>query len=130
MQEPIYRCLTKGVKGASEAFEYGVSWVAARRSFLSVFQDRLECGDWTIPYEAMTQAVLFQTHQMWIPCYILKIQTADACYQFGLNGGKFWAGELPFPVTREAGRLQYSTFSIVLRVLLVVALIWYLFFRS
>lgn len=130
MQEPIYRCLTKGVKGASEAFAYGLSWVTARRSFLSIFHDRLECGNWIIPYGTMTRAVLFETRQMWIPCYILKIQTADACYQFGLNGSKFWAGELPFAVTREAGRLKYSTFSIALRVVLVVALLWYLFSRS
>lgn len=122
--------MTKGVRGASEEFEYGMSWVTARRSFLSVFHDRLECGDWSIPYHMITQAVLFKTRQMFIPCYILKIRTEESAYQFGLNGNKFWAAELPFPVVRETGRLKYSKFSIALRMILVLALIWYFFFRS
>jgi hypothetical protein len=122
--------MTKGVRGASEEFEYGMGWVTARRSFLSVFQDRLECGDWHIPYHTITQAVLFKTRQMFIPCYILKIRTEESAYQFGLNGNKFWATELPFPVAREKGRLKYSKFSIAVRVILVAALIWYFFFRS
>jgi hypothetical protein len=129
-QKPIYRCMTKGVRGASEEFEYGMNWLTARRSFLSIFHDRLECGDWSIPYHTITQAVLFKTRQMFIPCYILKIRTEESAYQFGLNGNKVWAAELPFPVARETGRLKYSKFSIAVRVILVVALIWYFFFRS
>lgn len=128
--KPLYRCMTKGVRGASEAFEYSMSWVTARRAFLHVWPDRLECGDWTIPFPAITQAVLFQTRQAFIPCYILKLQTQDAAYQFGLNGNKFWAGDLPFPVTRETGRLKYSTFSIVARIILFAALAWYFFLRK
>ena len=127
-QKPIYRCMTKGVRGAAKAFEYDASWVTARRSFLSIFPDRLECGDWSIPYHTITQAVLFKTRQMFIPCYILKIKTGDSAYQFGLNGNKFWATELPFPVVREKGRLKYSKFSIAVRVILVATLIWYFFF--
>jgi len=127
---PVHRCMTKGVKGAADAFEYGMSWVTARRAFLKVYEDRLECGDWGIPYRSINHAVLFETRQMFIPCYVLKIRTDAEAYQFGLNGGRFWAGELPFPVTREKGRLRYSKFSIAMRVILVAACIWYIFFRK
>ncbi|RYD22252.1 MAG: hypothetical protein EOP88_08825 [Verrucomicrobiaceae bacterium] len=123
----LYRCMTKGVKDAPESFEYGASWVTARRGMLSVHQDRLECGDWTIPYSAISQAVLFKTSQMLIPCYILKVRTATDSYQFGLSGNKFWSTDLPFPVTREKGRLRYSAFSIIARVILIAALIWYFY---
>lgn len=121
--------MTKGVRGASDTFEHGANWITARRAFLCVFGDRLECGDWYIPYQSITQAVLFKTRQMLIPCYILKIRTEDSVYQFGLNGHKFWAEELPFPVLRETGKLKYSKFSIAVRLVLAAALIWYFFFR-
>ncbi|MCW1916582.1 hypothetical protein OJ996_23545 [Luteolibacter sp. GHJ8] len=123
--EPLYRCMTKGVKGAAESFEYGMSWVTSRRARLKVFPDRLECGDWAIPYAAITDGVLFETRQMFIPCYILKVRTATECYQFGLNGNKFWRSELPFPVTRQKGRLKYSAVSIAMRVVLLICLAWY-----
>lgn len=57
---PIYRCMTKGVGGAPEEFEYGLKWVTSRRAFLKVFRDRLECGDWNIPYSAIEEAELFR----------------------------------------------------------------------
>lgn len=122
---PLYRCMTKGVKDAPESFEYGASWVTARRGTLIVHQDRLECGDWVIPYADISQAVLFRTSQMFIPCHILKVKTATDSYQFGVSGSPFWSTELPFPVAREKGRLRYSKFSIAARVALMVGAIWY-----
>lgn len=126
----IRRFMTKGVKGAAESFEYGMSWVTARRATLVVHEDRLQCGDWNIPYASISEAILFRTRQMFIPCYILKIRTASDAYQFGLNPSKFWKGSLPFPVVRQKGRLQYSKFSIIMRIVLAAALIWYFFLRS
>lgn len=122
--------MTKGVKGAGESFEYGLSWVTARRAILQVYPDRIECGDWQIPYASISEAVLFETRHMFLRCYILKIRSGDATYQFGLSGGKFWAGELPFPVNREKGRLRYSAFSIVSRICLIAVVVWYCFFRK
>ena len=121
--------MAKGVKGASETFEYGMSWVTARRAILKVFADRIECGDWTIPCSEIERAVLFETKQWFIPCYILKVGTANVAYQFGLTGGKFWRGELPFPATREKGKLHYSTFSLIVRGIVVAGIICYFFLR-
>lgn len=127
---PLYRCMTKGVRGPAEAFQYGLKWITARRALLKVFADRLECGDWTVPYAAFQEAELFKTRSGIIPCYILKVRTATETYQFGLNGNKYWAGNLPFEVKRTEGRLKFSAFSIVLRVALLAVLIWYAFFRG
>ena len=126
----IYRCMTKGVRGAPEEFEYGLKWITSRRAFLKIFRDRLECGDWNIPYSAIEEAELFQTRSGIIPCFILKARTADNTFQFGLNGNKFWKGDLPFQVKRTKGRLKYSVFSICLRIALIGGLAWYLFFRD
>jgi len=125
--EPIHRCMTKGVHGAADQFEYGLGWVTSRRATLKVFRDRLECGNWTIPFSSIEQAVLFETKQWFIPCYVLKVRTNDSTYQFGLNPGKFWSGELPFEVERQKGRLKYSAFSIAIRVVLAAGIIWYFY---
>jgi hypothetical protein len=50
---------------------------------------------------SFSQVILFETRQMLIPCYILKIRTEFESYQFGLNGNKFWHGNLPFAVVRK-----------------------------
>ena len=127
---PIYSCMTKGVRGAPEEFEYGLKWITSRRAFLKVFEDRLECGDWNVSYSAIEEAELFQTRSGIIPCFILKARTADNTFQFGLNGNKFWKGDLPFEVKRTKGRLEYSVFSICLRIALIAGLVWYVFFRD
>ena len=127
---PIYRCMTKGVRGAPEEFEYGLKWITSRRAFLEVFQDRLECGDWNIPFEEVREAELFQTRSGIVPCFILKARTAENTFQFGLNGNKFWKGDLPFEVKRTQGRLKYSLVSVCLRLVLIAAIVWYVFFRE
>ena len=127
---PTYRCMTKGVRGPSEQFEYGLSWVTSRRAALKVFPERLECSDWCIPFCEILEATLFETKQWFIPCYILKIRTSDNTYQFGLSGNNFWKEDLPFDVERLKGRLKYSPCSSTARVVLVIGLVWYIFFRG
>ena len=126
----IYRCMTKGVEGSAEEFEYGLKWITSRRGSLKVFQDRIECGDWEIPYASIEDAELFQTRSGFIPCFILKVRTPDKTFQFGLNGNKFWKGELPFRVKRTKGRLKYSALSVCLRIAIVAVLVWYFFFSD
>jgi len=128
--EALHQCMTKGVKGAAEEFERGMSWVTSRRGTLKLFQDRFECGNWTVSYEDLTDAVLFKTKQCFITCYILKLRTSDTTYQFGLNPNKYWEGELPFEVTRESGRLKYSMLSLLSRLALLAVVIWYFIFRK
>jgi hypothetical protein len=128
--EPIHRCMTKGVQGTADQFEYSLSWVTARRATLKLFPDRLECGNWIILFTAIEHAILFETKQWFIPCYVLKIRTAETTYQFGLNPGNFWSGDLPFEVERQKGQLKYSAYSIATRVMLVAGIIWYLYSRN
>ena len=92
---------------------------------MKVFQDKIECGDWKIPYPAIEESELVQTRSGLIPCFILKVRTGEKTYQFGLNGNKFWKGDLPFDVSRTKGRLKHSAFSLFMRITLVAALVWY-----
>lgn len=119
MDTPLHKCMTKATTAEGDQMKYGPNWMLSRRATLKVFEDRLECGDWTVPLSDVSEAVLYSIRStFFIPGYILKIQTPGRTYHFGLNGGSFWKGELPFRVKRKKGKLGYSVFSIIVRAVL------------
>jgi len=127
---PLYRCLTKATRAEGDDIRRSFSWVASRRAMLEVRGDSMVCGDWTIPYDEIDEAVLFSTKQMFIiPVYVLRAKSKGTVYQFGLNPNRYWKGDLPFPAHREKMRLGYSTYSIVVRVILVAIVIYLLWNR-
>jgi len=119
MGQLLHRCMTKATTAEGDDVRRSLNWVLSRRCTLKVFDDRLECGDWVVPYRDVDEAVLFRVRQMLIPGYVLRVKAQGRIYQFGLNRGKYWDGELPFPVAREAASVGYSWFSIAVRVVLV-----------
>ena len=122
----LHKCMTKATTAEGDTLRHSQNWVMARRAILQVWSDRLICGDWIIPYDAIREAVLFSIRStFFIPGYILKVRTDDRTYQFGLNAGRFWRGDLPFPVSRERGRLAYSPFSLIVRLVLLGYVIYY-----
>ena len=129
MADLLHRCMTKATTAEGHDIRCSLNWLLSRRGALKVFSDRLECGDWVIPYEEVDEAVLFQVRQLFIPCYVLRVKTRGRIYQFGLNPGRFWQGELPLPVSREKGSLGYSWFSIAIRLAVLAGLV-YLVWRS
>ncbi len=125
---PLHKCRTKATTAEGDNVRHSLSWVFSRRAILQVWPDRLVCGDWAIPYSEIEEAVLFETRANFIiPCYVLRVKVGFSIYQFGLNPSSFWKGELPFAVTRESMRAQFSPFSVGVRVALigyVIYLIW------
>ncbi|MEM6821482.1 MAG: hypothetical protein AAF558_06030 [Verrucomicrobiota bacterium] len=134
MNKPVHKCMTKATIADGDQMEYGPNWVLSRRGILKVYEDRLECGDWTIPYIGISDAILYSvTSTLFIPGYVLKVSTKERTYHFGLNWNPFWKGELPFPVKREKGKLGYSRFSLIIRFFLVgylLYLLWNWWFQS
>jgi hypothetical protein len=120
--------MTKASTAEGGDIRHSFNWVVSRRGILKVSTNALECGDWRIPYDTIEEAVLFSVRQMFIPGYVLCVKAGGTIYQFGLNTGQFWRGELPFPVRREAARLRYSWFSILVR-LVAVGAVAYLLIR-
>lgn len=97
-------------------------FVTSRRGSLRIFDDHLECGDWRIDYSDIRNAVLYSFRSVFlrIPGYILTVETSEQTYHFGLNGwGNFWMGDLPFAVKREKGKLGFTWFSILVRLVLL-----------
>ncbi|MEM8643061.1 MAG: hypothetical protein AAGG51_30225 [Cyanobacteria bacterium P01_G01_bin.54] len=120
MSKLRYKCWTKATDQESSDPRHSVAWVVSRRGWFSVFDDRLECGDWIIPSSTIQEAVLFEARQLFIPVFILKISTADTTYQFGFNPWCRVAQHLPFKVEHRRIKLGYSKFSIAVRVVLIL----------
>jgi len=119
--------MTKATTAEGDDVRYSVNWVVARRGILKVMPDALVCGDWRIPYEEIDEAVLFSvTSFFFLPGFVLRVRSRGTIYQFGLNWNPFWKRELPFPVTREKGRLGLSPFSVVIRVAALSYLVYWL----
>ena len=122
MANLLHQCMTKATIAEGGELRHSLNWVTSRRGLLKVFADRLECGDWAIPYGDVEEATLFRVRQLFIPCYVLRVKAGGRTYQFGLNPGRFWGGELPFRVNRETGSLGYSWFSVGIRLAALAAL--------
>ena len=113
--------MTKAVIADGDQLRTGPKWITARRGQLKLYPDRLECGNWTIAYTEIREAILssFRSPILRIPGFILAVRTNNDTYHFGLNGWRYWKGELPFPVTRVQARLKMSPISILARAVLI-----------
>lgn len=127
MKQSIHTCMTKVVIAEGDQLRCGPRWFAARRARLRLYDDRLECGNWTVTYDQIRDAVLtsFRSPILRIPGYVLSVRTDAKTYHFGLNGGRYWRGELPFSVTREQGRLRLSAISLLARGVLLGFVVYY-----
>jgi hypothetical protein len=127
MATPIYQCWAKATRAEGDHLKYGMNWAFARRAKPKLFADHLECSDWRVNYADITVALLTSIRSNFvIPGYMLKIETTGQTYHFGLNWGRFWKGELPFPVVREKGKLKYSWLSLITRLVLFGYLVYLL----
>ena len=121
MTQPIHICMTKAIIADGDQLETGPQWITSRRAKLRLFDDHLVCGDWNVRYDDIGEAVLalFRSPILRIPGYILSARTNTHTYHFGLNGWRYWNGELPFPVTRRKTRLRMSWISIAARAIII-----------
>jgi hypothetical protein len=131
MARDLHKCTAKACRVQSSSLYDSFRWVLSRRGILRVTDETLHFGDWTIPYTLIDEAVLFRIRQMFIPGYVLRVRSRGFVYQFGLNFGRFWEGELPFEAERKRARIRLTPVRILLRVLFVAIVaywIWRIFF--
>ena len=129
MTQPIHICMTKAIIADGDQLETGPQWITSRRAKLRLFDDHLVCGDWNVRYDDIGEAVLasFRSPILRIPSYILSARTNTHTYHFGLNGWRYWNGELPFPVTRRKTRLRMSWISIAARAIIIGYIVYVVF---
>lgn len=128
-QHPDIQILASGVTKARKMetdspVQYELEWVASRRGMLILTETSLFCGDWEIPLEMVSGAVLLSL----TGGYILKISTvAGDHYQFGLNKNLDWEAQAVLPLTKRKGSIAYSTQSLILRAIVLMGVLWYLY---
>lgn len=124
-QEIPYKCWTKAIRGANGNPRRGAAWVRSRRAWFQIFDDRIECGDWIIPFSSVKEAVVFETRFLFMPAFILQLSTAETTYQFGFNPWCRVTQHLPFHMERKRVKMGHSAFSIAARVLLAAYLAYW-----
>ncbi|GAA0356827.1 hypothetical protein GCM10009092_21330 [Bowmanella denitrificans] len=96
-----------------------------------VFDDRVECGDWLIPYAEIQTAYLYKTRQMLIPVNVLQLVTETGNYQFGFNPWATPFKHLNLAYQVRQLKLGYSPFSKVIRIVFMALLglwVWHNWF--
>ena len=73
-----------------------------------MFNDRIECGRWTVSYSDIKEAYVYKARQMFIPVTIIHLVTSEKSYQFGFNPWASPANHLQCEFEEKSIRLGYS----------------------
>ncbi len=113
---------------------YEPRWIAAKRAVLILTTDRLVCGSWEIPLANIKNATLLRVKALAAKALILKVGTNNGeYYQFGMQYDPAWEEQMALKVavedsqidyTVKDGKIQYSTFSVIVRAILIIWIIW------
>lgn len=114
---------TKGDKG----IERGLDWVTSQRAVVLLTDKRIKCGYWDIPLEQIETVQLLKINSLFGQGQVLKLKTTDDNhYQFGMQFNPEWTNQKVLPLTLEQGQVKTSTFSLVVRLILVGYIIYWL----
>ena len=77
-EELLYKCNCKATDREEGEPGHSANWVASKRARLKIYEDRVECGDWTIPLSQVLEAKLYTARQFLLPVKVLHLVTAGA----------------------------------------------------
>lgn len=117
------------VTSKNKDIQRDASWITAQRAVILLTDKNIVCGKWIIPLEDVRSAHLITFSSLLTgKGQVLKIQTKDdKFYQFGMEYNREWTNQSILPMTTEKGEVKYSTFSIILRVLIIGLLIYWIY---
>lgn len=118
---------------SNDEIKRGPDWVTAKRAVVLLTKQKLVCGDWEIPVESIASAKLLKISSLLGSGQVLKVSTTTGeHYQFGMQLNPEWTQQQVLPMTLEKGHVQYSAFSVVVRIILVAYLLFrvYEYFQS
>ncbi len=110
--------MVKATIKEGEKIRSSLNWAFSRREMLYVMSDSLRCGDWEIPYSEIEDSKIYSVPWLFTNAYVLVVKIKGQIYQFGLNPGRFWKGDLPFPVKRETLDNRYWNIVNLIRIII------------
>lgn len=106
----------------------GVNWITSQRAVVMLTDKQIICGKWAIPIDAISKAQLIKINSWLGSGQVLKIETFDnKHYQFGMQLNPEWTTQQILPLTLEKGQLEYSVFSLAIRIWLIGYIIYSLY---
>ena len=119
---------SKGIRTMeNEELERGMDWVTSQRAVLILTDKKLNCGNWKINIDEIQNANLIKIKTIFGPGQVLKITTKNNDnYQFGMQLNEEWTSQSVLPLSIENGKIKYSNFSIAIRILLLLYLIYWI----
>lgn len=125
----LHKCFVKGTTGEVEAPRYSHNWAFARRAWFKIYNDHFVCGDWNIPFSTIDGATLYRIRQLFIPGHVLHLRVGSKSYQFGFNPWCRIDRHLPIKFDLTEARLAYSTYSAIIRLVILAAFVSYVVWR-
>ncbi len=124
MEKPIYKCMAKGSDREAGPPRLSTNWVTSRRGLFRIYPDRVELGDWHIPFARVERAVAYRFPYLpFVKATVLELRADGRTYQFGFNPWARPLEHLPLPVEEREEGMKYSTPLIIMRVTLLICLI-------
>lgn len=128
-QERRYRCFTKVSRYEAGPPKRGVNWVLAKRAWFDVYDDHLKIGDVRVEYTDINKAVLYNVRWFFMTAYVMELHFDDKKFQFGFNPWADPAKHMKIEFEHVKARLGYSAFSVVIRILAVLAVAYWVYTR-
>ena len=118
------------VTTTNQDIQRGLDWVTSQRAVVLLTDKKIICGKWTIPLDTISTAQLLKINSVFGGGQVLKVQTTDdKNYQFGMQLNPEWTNQPYLPLTIEKGRVKYSAFSIIARLVAAGYLVYWLYER-
>lgn len=109
----------------NEDIKKGIDWITSQRAVLFLTEKYIICGKWRIPLDQITKASLIKIRGG----QVLKIDTENNTYQFGMQVNPEWTKQEVLPLTLQKGEMTYSLYSVVVRLLLIGYLMYWVYDR-
>ena len=114
----------------NQDIQRGLDWVTSQRAVVLLTDKKIICGKWTIPLSTISAVQLLKINSLFGSGQVLKIQTEDGRnYQFGMQFNPEWTNQQILSLALEKGKVKYSLFSIIARLIVVGYLIYWLYGR-
>ena len=119
---------SKGIMSKENSeIKRGLDWVTSQRAVVLLTDKRIKCGKWDIPLEDILSAKLVKIKTTYGLGQVLKIETIDnQNFQFGMQFNNEWIDQKTLPLTIEKGKVKYSLFSIIIRLILIGYIIYWI----
>ncbi len=128
--QQLYSCFCKAAECEPGEPKISKNWFFARRASFRVFDDRVQCGNWTFPFPAINRATVYKTKQWPFTHDVLQLEMGGRCVQFGFF---IWANpikHLKLDIETRNATLKTHPATILFRIALVGILAYEIWKRT